>query len=31
MYDKKNKCYRSIDYGIATRAYVKEPKKDKKK
>jgi hypothetical protein len=31
MYDGENKCYRSIDYGIATRAYVKEPKKDKKK
>lgn len=26
-YDKQNKCYRSIDYGIATRAYVKNDKK----
>lgn len=26
-YDKVNKCYRSIDYGIANRAYVKPDKK----
>ena len=32
-YDENNKCYRSIDYGIATRAFIKDekPKKSKKK
>lgn len=32
-YDENNKCYRSIDYGIATRSFVKDekPKKSKKK
>lgn len=26
MYDKKHGCYRSIDYGIATRSYIKSTK-----
>lgn len=29
-YDENLKCFRSIDYGVATRSYIKESKKDKK-